>query len=273
MSEAPDDDVMVELIPAMPAATSAGDSSRSTWRYRVRKLGMMLSIAGLPRRSPLGLAACGRSSDGKEGGTLTGSFAVLSRTPSTRSSPTRSKAGRRCTTPTSRCSPSPTPKARRAARSSRAWPRAMPKITDGGKTYTLTLRTGLKYSDGTPVKASDFKSSVERMFKLNSSGTPYYTVIEGAEAVPGRRRRRKSPGSKPTTRRGKIVIHLTEAAGRLRGPPGAALRRARPGRHAGQDGDQDRAAGDRALRDRQASSPAAAGPTSATRSGRRTTRR
>ena len=36
----------------------------------------------------------------------------------------------------------------------------MPKITNGGKTYTLFLRPGLKYSDGTPVKASDFKSAV-----------------------------------------------------------------------------------------------------------------
>ena len=35
---------------------------------------------------------------------------------------------------------------------------SLPKITDGGKTYTLTLRKGLKYSDGTPVKASDFAS-------------------------------------------------------------------------------------------------------------------
>src|SRR3954454_16081537 len=30
----------------------------------------------------------------------------------------------------------------------------LPKVTDGGKTYTLTLRKGVKYSDGTPVKAS-----------------------------------------------------------------------------------------------------------------------
>ena len=33
---------------------------------------------------------------------------------------------------------------------------SLPKITNGGKTYTLILRKGLKYSDGTPVKASDF---------------------------------------------------------------------------------------------------------------------
>src|SRR5918912_4169468 len=33
---------------------------------------------------------------------------------------------------------------------------AMPKISNGGKTYTFTLRPGLRYSNGKPVKASDF---------------------------------------------------------------------------------------------------------------------
>ena len=59
--------------------------------------------------------------------------------------------------------------------------KSLPKITNGGKTYTLTLRKGLKYSDGTPVKASDFTVAVERMFKLNSGGSPFYTDIVGAE--------------------------------------------------------------------------------------------
>ena len=127
---------------------------------------------------------------------------------------------------------------------------SLPKITDGGKTYTLNLAKGVKYSDGTPVKASDFKSSIERMFKLNSSGTPYYTVIEGRRRLPGkegrgnlrdRNRRQDRQDRHPPDR----------TAGRLRGPPGAALRGAGPGRHAGRNRDQDRAAGDRALRDRQ----------------------
>src|SRR3954471_22387227 len=38
--------------------------------------------------------------------------------------------------------------------------KAMPKISKDGKTYELTLRKGLKYSDGSPVKASDFEHSV-----------------------------------------------------------------------------------------------------------------
>ena len=44
---------------------------------------------------------------------------------------------------------------------------ALPKITDGGTTYTMTLRPGLKYSDGTAVMASDVKFAIERALRLN----------------------------------------------------------------------------------------------------------
>src|SRR5580693_6379456 len=38
-----------------------------------------------------------------------------------------------------------------------AWP-----YSDGGNTLTLTLRGGVKFSDGTPLKASDVKFSLDR---------------------------------------------------------------------------------------------------------------
>jgi peptide/nickel transport system substrate-binding protein len=57
---------------------------------------------------------------------------------------------------------------------------ALPKVSDGGKTYTLTLRSGLKYSNGEPVVASDFTHALERVFKLNSSGSFFYEDIVGA---------------------------------------------------------------------------------------------
>src|SRR3954449_402761 len=61
--------------------------------------------------------------------------------------------------------------------------RALPKISDGGRRYTLFLRQGLKYSDGTPIRASDFTRSVERMLKLDSGGSSFYTDIVGAERL------------------------------------------------------------------------------------------
>src|SRR5947209_2343154 len=52
--------------------------------------------------------------------------------------------------------------------------RALPAVSANGRTYTLFLRDGLKYSNGQPVKASDFKATVERDFKLDSPGAGYF---------------------------------------------------------------------------------------------------
>ena len=57
----------------------------------------------------------------------------------------------------------------------------LPKVTNGGKTYTLTLRKGLKYSNGTPVKAGDFKASIIRDFKVDSPGVGFFGNIVGAD--------------------------------------------------------------------------------------------
>jgi len=42
----------------------------------------------------------------------------------------------------------------------------LPKITNGGKTYTFTLRPNLHYSNGQPIKASDFLYAWERDIKI-----------------------------------------------------------------------------------------------------------
>jgi peptide/nickel transport system substrate-binding protein len=58
---------------------------------------------------------------------------------------------------------------------------AMPDISADGKTYKLTLRKGMKYSDGSPIKASDFKFAIERLFTVDSGGSVFYEDIVGAE--------------------------------------------------------------------------------------------
>src|SRR6476620_8055505 len=58
---------------------------------------------------------------------------------------------------------------------------SLPKLSNGDKTYNLTLRKGLKYSDGSPVKACDAKFAIQRIFDTNSKGAPLYTDIVGAE--------------------------------------------------------------------------------------------
>jgi len=60
---------------------------------------------------------------------------------------------------------------------------SLPTVSDGGKTYTFTLRKGLVYSNGTPVKASDFAYTIERAIKLGWSNESFLSEnIVGGEA-------------------------------------------------------------------------------------------
>jgi peptide/nickel transport system substrate-binding protein len=60
----------------------------------------------------------------------------------------------------------------------------VPKPTDGGKTYTFTLRPNMKFSDGKAVTANDVKATFERLFKIGDSPNAgsWYNVIEGGDA-------------------------------------------------------------------------------------------
>jgi len=60
-----------------------------------------------------------------------------------------------------------------------------PTISADGKDYKFTLRKNLKYSDGTAVKASDFRYSIERDFKLDSPGVGFYSDIQGVSGPSG----------------------------------------------------------------------------------------
>jgi peptide/nickel transport system substrate-binding protein len=56
----------------------------------------------------------------------------------------------------------------------------IPEPTNGGKTYEFTLREGLKYSDGSPVKASDFENTMKRLLVLGSPWSSFFSpIIEG----------------------------------------------------------------------------------------------
>jgi len=60
---------------------------------------------------------------------------------------------------------------------------SLPAISAGGTTYTFTLRKGLVYSNGQPVKASDFAYTLQRAIKLGWGNKQFLTgYIAGAEA-------------------------------------------------------------------------------------------
>jgi peptide/nickel transport system substrate-binding protein len=89
---------------------------------------------------------------------------------------------------------------------------AMPKVSDGGRTYELTLAKGLRYSNGEAVKASDFTYEIERLFLLNSPGSPFFEDIEGAEAF-AKTKKGGIPGIEADDATGQITIHLESPRG------------------------------------------------------------
>jgi peptide/nickel transport system substrate-binding protein len=91
---------------------------------------------------------------------------------------------------------------------------ALPTISDGGLTYTVTLRKGLVFSNGKPVVASDFLYTVERAIKIpwGGSGEFITPVITGATAYSTGKASTIS-GITTNNATGKIVIHLTAPYG------------------------------------------------------------
>jgi peptide/nickel transport system substrate-binding protein len=58
----------------------------------------------------------------------------------------------------------------------------LPEISPDRRTYTLRLRSGLRYSDGSPVRAGDFEHAIKRVLNMASPGAPFYENIAGARA-------------------------------------------------------------------------------------------
>jgi peptide/nickel transport system substrate-binding protein len=89
---------------------------------------------------------------------------------------------------------------------------SMPQISPDGKTYTFTLRKGMKYSDGTPIKASDFPYAIQRLFKLDSGGAPFFENIVGAEDYANGKADSIS-GIQADDATGKITVQLNDPSG------------------------------------------------------------
>jgi peptide/nickel transport system substrate-binding protein len=92
--------------------------------------------------------------------------------------------------------------------------RELPEISDDGLTYELRLRKGLRFSDGRPVKASDFEHTIKRVLNLESGGASYYEVIDGAtEYLTGGKTGADISGIETSDRTGEIKIRLVEPDG------------------------------------------------------------
>jgi peptide/nickel transport system substrate-binding protein len=182
----------------------------------LRRLSAGIAVFGLAAASAIGLVACGSSGGGgsgggKQGGTLNITYASSP----DYMDPQLSYTAEGWTAMGEVYIPLLTYKHAAGVEGSEVVPglaKAMPKISNGGKTYTLFLRPGLKYSNGMPVKASDFTYAVERMFKLNSGGSPFFTTIVGAEKF-AETKKGGIPGIKTNDKTGEIVIDLIKPRG------------------------------------------------------------
>lgn len=177
----------------------------------MRKLGSVLLVLALTATTAVGLSACGSSASGKEGGTLTGSYSSFPEY----LDPQLAYSVEGWTALWNTYLPLLTYAHASGSAGSEVIPAlatAMPKITNGGRTYTLFLRKGLKYSNGAPVKASDFPFVVERMFRLNSVGTSFYSNIVGAEKF-GETKKGGIDGIKADDKTGEIQIELEKPSG------------------------------------------------------------
>jgi peptide/nickel transport system substrate-binding protein len=175
----------------------------------VRKMHAALAVLGLAAIC-LVLSSCGGGSSDKEGGTLRGTYASFPEL-----DPTNAYTAEGLTAMYNTYLPLLTYAHANGEAGTEVVPalaESLPKISKDGKTYTLTMRKGLEYSDGTPVRASDFPASIERMFKLNAYGVPFFSGIVGAEKFL-ETKQGGIPGIEADDKTGKIVIHLTQPRG------------------------------------------------------------
>ncbi len=182
---------------------------------RVSRRGKVGALASLVALASLGIAACGSSSSSSGGGVEGGTLEILTPSFTDYEDP---QLGYEATGWEARYNvyiPLLTYAHADGQAGTKVIPglaEALPKVTNGGKTYTLNLVQGLKYSDGSPVKASDFKASVERMFDVDSGGAGFYTDIVGAADYQAGKASDIS-GIKTDDKTGEIVINLTEPRG------------------------------------------------------------
>lgn len=183
----------------------------------MKKLGAVIAVLALAAVAAAGLVSCGggggssTSGGGKQGGTLNGTYASFP----DYLDPALSYTAEGWTAMADVYIPLLTYKHAEGTEGSEVIPglaKELPKISNGGKTYTLFLRPGLKYSNGEPVKASDFPFAVERTLKLNSGGTPFYTSIVGAEKFVETKSGHIS-GIKTNDKTGEIKIELERPRG------------------------------------------------------------
>ena len=88
---------------------------------------------------------------------------------------------------------------------------SIPTPTDGDRTYAFHVRAGIRYSDGQPLRAGDFRRGVERLFADRSQGMSVYAGLLGAGAcMRDPDGCNLSQGIVTNDAKGTVVFHFTE---------------------------------------------------------------
>jgi YVTN family beta-propeller protein len=88
----------------------------------------------------------------------------------------------------------------------------VPEPSADGRTYVFELRSGIRFSNGEPVRPEDFRSSIERLLRVNGGGSfaSYYEpIVGGRECVAEPETCDLSEGIETDAEERTITVHLT----------------------------------------------------------------
>jgi YVTN family beta-propeller protein len=87
---------------------------------------------------------------------------------------------------------------------------SIPTPSNGGATYAFRIRPGIRYSNGQPLRAGDFRRAFERLFRVGSPGASLFEDVVGAGACVRKPRAcNLSHGIVTNNRTGSVTFHLT----------------------------------------------------------------
>jgi peptide/nickel transport system substrate-binding protein len=86
--------------------------------------------------------------------------------------------------------------------------KSMPAISNGGKTYTFYLRPGLKYSNGQPIKASDFMTAWERDIKIPWQAASFLSAYVAGGTAYANGKAKSISGLVTNDKTGMVQVHL-----------------------------------------------------------------
>jgi peptide/nickel transport system substrate-binding protein len=86
--------------------------------------------------------------------------------------------------------------------------KSMPTISDGGKTYTFYLRPNLHYSNGVPIKASDFMLAWERDLKIPWQAASFISAYVAGGTAYANGKASSISGLVTDDKTGMVQVHL-----------------------------------------------------------------